>query len=99
MVRFFEPPTVQDANQGDVLFSRFASPQGQTVFVTGSTVTVSPVPWMGDLVGLTEGVDYFLGGRVYLVSEAQALVLTNAGYTVDDSGFGVGGFGEGGFGR
>ena len=98
MVRSFEPPTVGEASD-DVLFGRFQVPVGQTVFVAEGTVTVSPVPWMGDLVGLTEGVDFFLGGRRYLVSEAQASVLTGAGLTVGDAGFGVGGFGEGGFGE
>ena len=37
---------------------------------------------LGDLDGLVDGEDYFLGGHVYEVSDEVAAELTTAGYTV-----------------
>jgi len=81
-VPLFRPPTVQQGVPGDVLFSRFGSAVGQSVVRKNGVLTLNPFPWLGDLTGLTEGTDYFLGGHEYVVSTAIANELTAAGFTV-----------------
>lgn len=50
---------------------------GQTLLVSGSTVTATQHPWQGDLANY----DFvYLGGHVYDISAAEATTLTNAGY-------------------
>lgn len=79
----FTPPTVNEAAGGDRLFSRYTIPVGQTVIKVDGEYVVSPYPWIGDLEGLTDGVDYFLGGHVYTVDNTVANELMEAGYTLD----------------
>ena len=58
----FTPPTQQQgAATGDSLFDRYTVPVGLSVVRTNGVFTTTPYPWLGDLVDLTEGSDFFLG--------------------------------------
>lgn len=96
----FETPTQQQGvRRGDRLFDRYTTPVGLSVLKVDGMFTTVPYPWLGDLEGLTEGTDYFLGGRSYVVTDAVAAELTAAGYTVvADAGYGVAPYGSQGFG-
>lgn len=78
----FTPPT-RNEGSSDFFFGRYSIPVGQTVVRTGGTFSTTPYPWLGDIADLTEGVDYFLGGRSYVVSDATADELIAAGYSMD----------------
>lgn len=52
-------------------------PRGISLLVTGTTVTAIQTPSQDDLAAADY---YFLGGHEYVVSDAQAAVLTAAGY-------------------
>lgn len=91
----FTPPTVKQSVGGDRLFSRFGTQVGQSVVRVGGTFQLVPFPWLGDITDLEPGVDYFLGGREYVVSEAIATELEVAGFVVSAPGFGSGAFGYG----
>ena len=77
----FTPPTRLEASS-DPFFGRYRIPVGESVVRVNGTFTTQPYPWLGDLDGLAEGEDYFLGGHVYEVSDEVAAELTAAGYTV-----------------
>lgn len=79
----FTPPTQQQgARTGDRLFDRYTVPVGQSVVKVNGTFTTTPYPWLGDLDGLSEGTDYFLGGHgPYIISNDLAAELNAAGYT------------------
>lgn len=53
-------------------------PRGITLLVTGTTVVENMTPSQDDLAAASY---YFLGGHEYVVSDEQAQVLTNAGYS------------------
>jgi hypothetical protein len=92
----FEPPTVKQGVPGDVLFSRFGSRVGQSVVKKGGVFVLDPFPWLGDLTGLVDGRDYFLGGHLYVIDASTAAALTAAGFTVTpDAGYGQLGYGIG----
>ena len=79
----FTPPTQdQGVTTGDRLFDRYTIPVGLSVVRVNGSFTTLPFPWLGDLAGLTDGTDYFLGGHVYTVTSEVAAELTAAGYTV-----------------
>lgn len=96
----FTPPTQQQGVQrGDRLFDRYTVPVGLSVVKRDGVFTTTPYPWLGEIADLTEGTDFFLGGRTYVVSDAVAGELTAAGYTVvPDDGYGIGPYGAGGYG-
>ena len=95
----FTPPTIKQAVSGDRLFSRYGTQVGQSVVKTDGTYRLTPFPWIGDLADLTEGVDYFLGGRTYVVTDAVGSALTADGFTVvADNGYGEAPYGDQGFG-
>lgn len=52
-------------------------PRGQSLLVTGNTVTMIETPSQDDLAAADY---YFLGGHEYTVTDQQAAVLTAAGY-------------------
>jgi len=78
----FTPPTVNEGSS-DFFFGRYSIPVGQSVVKTDGVYRTTPYPWLGDLAPLTDGVDYFLGGRTYTITQAVADALTTDGYTVD----------------
>jgi hypothetical protein len=91
----FSPPTVQQSMPGDRFWSRYSVPVGQSVVKIDGTYALHPVPWIGDLVGLTEGTDYFLGGRTYVITDEIAAALDADGFTTtSDPGYGDGDFGD-----
>lgn len=95
----FTPPTVKQSVGGDRLFSRFGTQVGQSVVKVDGTYTLTPFPWLGDIKDLEPGVDYFLGGHEYVVSEALAIELEAAGFEVSSfPGYGEGGYGYGPYG-
>ena len=53
-------------------------PRGYSLLVTGTTVVEVQTPSQDDLAAASY---YFLGGHEYTVSQAQATVLINAGYS------------------
>ncbi|HET6917282.1 MAG TPA: hypothetical protein VFH56_14405 [Acidimicrobiales bacterium] len=77
----FTPPTILEAAD-DHFWGRYSVPVGQSVVKTNGTYKTTPYPWLGDIKSLTEGVDYFLGGRTYVVSQAVADALTADGFTI-----------------
>lgn len=79
----FEPPTIQQSMPGDVLFSRYGTRVGQSVVRKGGVFVLDPYPWLGDLNGLVDGTDYFLGGHIYSVTTEIGNELVAAGFTVD----------------
>lgn len=79
--KVFIPPTAREAILGDPLFSRYGVSVGVTIIKKGGVFVEQPYPWLGELAGLTDGVDYFLGGRVYEVTDAVAADLAASGYT------------------
>ncbi len=94
----FTPPTVNEGSS-DFFFGRYSIPVGQSVVKTNGVYRTTPYPWLGDLAPLTDGVDYFLGGRTYVVSDAVAALLAADGYTVvPDAGYGEGPYGSQGYG-
>lgn len=76
----FTTPVVQEGSD-DPFFGRYLLNVGQSVVLTNGHYTTTPYPWLGELVGLTEGTDYFLGGRTYTVTSAVAAALNADGYT------------------
>ena len=77
----FVPPTRSESSS-DSFFGRYSIPVGESVVRVNGTFTTTPYPWLGDLDGLAEGEDYFLGGHEYVVSDEIAAELSAAGYTV-----------------
>jgi hypothetical protein len=53
-------------------------PRGQSLLVTGTTVVMTQTPSQDDLAAASY---YFLGGHEYVISDEQATVLINAGYS------------------
>lgn len=96
----FTPPTQQQGvASGDPLFSRYTVPVGLSVVKVNGAFITQPFPWLGDIAHLSEGTDYFLGGRTYVVTHAVAAELVAAGYSVEyESGYGTGPYGAGGYG-
>lgn len=78
----FTPPTQPEAMPGHPLLSRYTVEVGQSVVKFNGHFTLMPYPWIGDLVGLVEGTDWFGGGRTYIISQAVADGLTADGFTV-----------------
>jgi hypothetical protein len=52
--------------------------RGQTIIVNGTTVTLTLTPSQDELAAASY---YFLGGHEYVISDDQATVLINAGYS------------------
>lgn len=61
----------------DVFFSRYRLPRGVSLLVSGPTVTATQYPYQEDL----EQYDHvYMGGREHTITQAEADVLTAAGY-------------------
>ena len=63
---------------GNVPISLTDIPRGVSLLVNGTTVTESQTPSQDELAAASY---YFLGGHEYTISDAQATVLINAGYS------------------
>lgn len=98
----FTPPTVkQPMHATHPLLSRYRIDVGQSVVKKDGAYRLMPFPWAGELVGLTEGSDYFMGGRTYVITDDIASALTADGFAPDDQGDGYneGPFGSEGYGH
>lgn len=98
----FTPPTVQQPlHATDRLLSRYSIPVGQSVVKKGGVYTLMPYPWVGEIEGLAEGSDYFMGGRTYRIDDDIAAALENDGFTVNHAplGYNEGQFDEGSYGQ
>lgn len=94
----FTPPTRLESSS-DHFFGRYSIPVGQSVVLVNGHYTTMPYPWLGDLDGLVDGVGYFLGGHIYVVTDAVATALEADGFTTEaEPGYGEGSYGSGGFG-
>lgn len=93
----FTPPTVAQGSD-DHFWGRYSIQVGQSVVKMNGVFTLSPFPWAGDLEGLTEGEDYFLGGRTYAVTAEIAAELDMAGFGSEYIGYGEGAFSGGPYG-
>lgn len=97
----FTPPARLEASS-DPFFGRYSIPVGQSVVKVNDHYELMPYPWLGTIASLTAGVDYFLGGHVYDVSDTVASALRADGFDVegptDPPEYGAGQFGEGAFG-
>lgn len=98
----FTPPVVYEGSS-DYFWGRYTIPVGQSVVEVDGTFRVMPYPWLGTISPLTEGVEYFLGGRTYDITDAVALALVADGFTVigapGDPGGGTFAYGDGPYGE
>lgn len=81
---YFEPPTHEEPMRTNVRpLNYFRLTYAKSVVrVNGTFVQIrSPLPEVLEAAG-QEGVDYFLGGRVYAITDAIAAELTAAGFPV-----------------
>ena len=76
----FTPPTY-DGRSGDYFFGRYTVPVGISVVKENGHYQQVLTPWLGEVASLTEGVDWFQGGRVYTVTPAVASALNADGFT------------------
>jgi len=53
-------------------------PRGVTLLVNGTTVTESRTPYQDDLANADT---YYLGGHAYTLTDAEAQILIDAGYS------------------
>lgn len=77
----FTPPTVPQGSS-DPFFGRYSIQVGVSVVKRGGVFTRMQYPALREIAGLTEGVDWFQGGRTYTVTPAVATALTTDGFTV-----------------
>lgn len=76
---------------------RYRLTESQSVVRINGTLAVVKTPSSAQLVAAgTEGQDYFLGGRIYVVPQPVADELTAAGYELGLGlvGYGLAGYGE-----
>lgn len=96
---YFEPPTHEEpirTTEKPLCYYRLTH-ANSIVRVNGVLTSVrSPSQDMLTAAGV-HGVDYFLGGRSYLVDDAVAAELFAAGYNVPN-GYGTGTYGSGVYG-
>lgn len=78
----FTPPTQPEAMPGHPLLSRYSIEVGMSVVKVNGTYQTIPYPWLGMIQDLTEGVDWFGGGRTHTISDEVADALEADGYTV-----------------
>lgn len=77
----FTPPTIDEAPAGrGPLFGRYKLARGISLILTNGHYVERRYPADVDLIGLTEGSDYFIGGHVYDVSAAVAAALAADGF-------------------
>lgn len=94
----FTPPTVPQGSS-DPFFGRYSVPVGVSVVRSGGVFVRRPYPALAEIASLTEGVDWFQGGRTYVIDDSTATALTADGFTVTaDAGYGEAPYGSQGFG-
>ena len=94
----FTPPTMLQGSS-DPFFGRYRIPVGVSVVKKGGVFKTMPYPALREIADLEEGVEWFAGGRTYVISDDVATALTNAGFSVTaDAGYGEAPFGSQGYG-
>lgn len=94
----FTPPTVPQGSS-DPFFGRYSVPVGVSVVKRGGVFRRTPYPALREIADLIEGVDWFQGGRTYVIDDDVATALTSAGFSVTaDAGYGEAPFGSQGYG-
>ncbi len=78
----FQTPTVGQAMPRSTTWSRYSSRVGVSVVKVAGVYQQLPYPSQEELAGLTDGVDYFLGGYEYQITPAIRTELIAAGITV-----------------
>lgn len=95
----FTPPTMPQGLSNDHFFGRYSIPVGISVVKKNGVFERRPFPALREIADLEEGVEWFGGGRTYVIDDDTATALANDGFTVDvDLGYGIGPFGLGGYG-
>lgn len=93
----FSPPTVNDVprvlpdTRGPAyLLMRHYSPlpRGRSVLLRNGRYVTVDNPDNAELMTLTEGTSYFLGGHLYDVTDTVATLLASDGYDIQQSGGG-----------
>lgn len=77
----FTPPTVPQGST-DPFFGRYSIQVGVSVVKRAGVFTRVPYPALAEIHDLTEGEEWFQGGRTYVISEAIAAALAADGYEV-----------------
>lgn len=77
----FTPPTVPQGST-DPFFGRYSIQVGVSVVKRAGVFTRVPYPALAEIHGLTEGVEWFQGGRTYTIDSATATALTADGFSV-----------------
>ena len=94
----FTPPTVPQGST-DPLFGRYSIQVGVSVVKRAGVFTRVPYPALAEIHDLTEGEEWFQGGRTYVISDDVASALTADGFTVTaDAGYGEAPYGSQGYG-
>ncbi len=109
----FTPPTMPQGSN-DPFFGRYSIPVGISVVRVASApgddgfgegpygfggFVRRPLPALSEIADLMEGVDWFQGGRTYVISDEIAENLVASGFAVTaDVGYGESEFGSQGFG-
>lgn len=95
----FDPPTMP-VPAGTGFLSRYTIPRGITLFRVDNKWVEHPYPTLSELKARVEGVDCFLGGRVYYVDDVTWQELIDGGWAPVDQGmYGWGHYGFGGYGQ
>lgn len=82
----------------DPFFGRYSIPVGVSVVKRNGVFERRPYPALAEIASLTEGVEWFQGGRTYEVDESIAIELETHGFYVDFPGYGQGAYGFGNYG-
>lgn len=94
----FSPPTVPQGST-DPFFGRYSIPVGVSVVFRDGAFRRTPYPALREIAHLQEGVEWFQGGRTYVIDEDTASALTADGFSVTaDAGYGEAPYGSQGFG-
>jgi hypothetical protein len=79
----FRPPRYEVGETRRPLFRYYSTTVADSIVRISGTLQSIRSPHSDLLAGLVEGSDYFLGGRVYVVTSAVRAELVAAGYTVE----------------
>lgn len=82
----------------DPFFGRYSIQVGISVVKKGGVFERRPFPALREIADLTEGVEWFQGGRTYEISEDIAGDLERDGFEITLLGYGQGRYGYGAYG-
>lgn len=94
----FTPPT-EPQGSTDPFFGRYSIQVGVSVVKRAGVFQRTPYPALMEIAPLKEGLEWFQGGRTYVIDDATATALTADGFTViADAGYGEAPYGSQGYG-